>query len=209
MPNPEKPAAFAREEIVLASASAVRARLLRAAGVRLLVDPAHVDETELRASFLAEGMGAREIADALAALKAERISHRHAGLLVLGADQVLDCGGRLFEKPHDMAEARAQLRALSGRSHTLVSAVAAAREGAVIWRHVDTAKLLMRTLSPEFIDGYLAAAGAGVLSSVGAYALEDLGAQLFSRLEGDYFTVLGLPLLPLLEFLRTHGILQA
>jgi septum formation protein len=203
------PPALALQEIVLASASPVRRRLLEAAGVRLIVDPAAIDEAEMRMSFLAEGAPARDMADALAVLKAERVSLRHPGMLVLGADQVLALAGKVFEKPTNLAQARAQLAALAGRTHTLHSALVAARDGAVIWRHVASARLTMRPLSDAFIGAYLAAAGASVLSSVGAYALEGLGAQLFSRIEGDYFTVLGLPLLPLLDFFRAQGVIPS
>lgn len=200
---------LAHQDVVLASASKARARLLEAAGLRLIIDPAAIDEAEIRMSLVGEGARARDIADALAALKAVRISNRHPGRLVLGADQVLACDDKLFEKPQDLAQARTQLIALSGKAHRLISAAAAARDGAVIWRHVASARLQMRPLSTDFIEAYLAAAGASVLSSVGAYALEGLGAQLFSRVEGDYFTVIGLPLLPLLEFLRSQRVIPA
>lgn len=209
MPISDPLAALAGTEIVLASASPVRRRLLEAAGLRLVVDPAAVDEAEMRLSLLAQGAPARDIADALAALKAERVSLRHAGVLVLGADQMLACEDKLFEKPVNLAEAREHLAALSGRAHTLHAALVVARDGAPIWRHAASAKLHMRKLSDAFIDAYLAVAGESVLSSVGAYALEGLGAQLFTRIEGDYFTVLGLPLLPLLDFLRAHGVIRS
>ena len=183
--------------------------LLAAAGLCFVVAPAAIDEAELRLGLLAEGAPARDIADALAELKALRVSRNHAGKLVLGADQVLDFEGKLFEKPKDLTEARAHLTALAGKTHTLYSAAVAARDGAVIWRHVASAQLHMRALTPDFIEAYLAAAGDNVLASVGAYALEGLGAQLFTRIEGDYFTVLGLPLLPVLDFLRAQKAIPA
>jgi septum formation protein len=200
------PSALAAQEIVLASASPARRRLLEAAGLRLIVDPAAIDEAEMRMSLLAESAAARDVADRLAGLKAERVSFRHPGMLVLGADQVLECEDKLFEKPADLTEARAHLAALAGKSHTLHTALVVARDGAALWRHLASARLFMRPLSETFLDAYLAAAGESVLSSVGAYALEGLGAQLFTRIEGDYFIVLGLPLLPLLDFLRAQGV---
>jgi septum formation protein len=125
---------------------------------------------------------------------------------VIGADQVLDLEGRLFDKPPDLAAARAHLRALSGKAHTLTSAVAVARDGAIVWRRVETARLQVRPLAPDFIDAYLAAAGDTVLRSVGAYEVEGLGAQLFAAIAGDHFTIQGLPLLALLDHLRQSGV---
>ena len=136
-----------------------------------------------------------------------RVSARHTGALVVGADQILDSGGYWFEKPADAEAARAQLKALRGKRHTLVSAAAVVRNGSVVWRATDRAHLTMRDFSDEFLDAYIVTAGAELLQSVGAYRLEGLGAQLFERVEGDFFTILGLPLLPLLGFLRGHGAL--
>jgi len=198
-----------RDPLVLASGSPKRARMLADAGLPVLVDPAAVDEEEIRAAFHAEGRDAAACAMALAETKSVRVSARHPGALVLGADQILECGGRWFEKPGDPASARAQLGALRGNRHTLISAAAVARNGAVIWHVADRAHLTMRGFSDGFLDAYVAAAGAEILDCVGAYRLEDLGAQLFERVEGDFFTILGLPLLPLLDFLRGHGALMA
>ena len=195
--------------LVLASSSATRARLLADAGLPILVDPAAVDEEEIRASFLAEGREAAACAAALAEAKAERVSARHAGALVVGADQILECGGRWLEKPGDLEAARAQLRLLRGKRHALITAAAVVQNGALIWHTVDRAQLVMRAFTDEFLEDYVATSGAELLNSVGAYQLEGFGAQLFERVEGDFFTILGLPLLPLLDFLRGHGTLEA
>jgi septum formation protein len=191
--------------IVLASASKVRRKLLQAAGLEILVDPAAVDEAAVKESYAGEGAGPGEIAEALAELKAMRISPRHPGLITLGADQILDCEGRRFDKPEGLEGARAQLQALSGRHHRLISSLVAMRDGERLWHHTGEAVLTMRKFSDAFLEGYLTAAGPEVLESVGAYQLEGRGAQLFTRIEGDYFTILGLPLLPLLDFLRLQG----
>ena len=195
--------------IVLASASAARAALLRGAGVAAIAEPAGIDEAEIRSSLRAAGANAAAAAQTLAELKAQKVSGRHRGGLVLGADQILDCGGRWFDKPDSPARARADLLALRGRSHELHSCVVAVRDGARLWHRGERATLAMRPFSDVFLDSYLSGAGPAVLDSVGAYQLEGLGAQLFSRIEGDYFAILGLPLLPLLEFLRAQGALEA
>jgi septum formation protein len=197
------------EPILLASASPARAALLRGAGVSFDIEPARIDEDGVTAAMLAEGADGTAIAAHLAELKARRISARHPARLVLGADQTLECGGRLVNKPADMAAARDSLIALRGRSHELVAAVVAMRDGDVLWRHEARARLVMRAFSDDFLDDYLARAGEDVLSSVGTYRLEGMGAQLFSRIEGDFFTILGLPLLPLLDFLRQQGVLRS
>ena len=196
-----------RDPLILASGSSTRARILADAGLPAVVDPAAVDEEEIRAAFRAERRSAAECATALAESKAIRVSARHTGTLVLGADQILECAGRWFDKPADVEAARAQLKALRGERHALVSAAAVVRNGSVLWHTTDRAQLTMRRFGDDFLDAYIAAAGADLLGSVGAYRLEGLGAQLFERVEGDYFTILGLPLLPLLDFLRGHGAL--
>lgn len=195
--------------IILASGSAARTAMLSAAGVAHRVDPAAIDEAAVKRREIAMGAGAARVAEILAGDKAVAVSARHPRALVLGADQVLDCNGTLFDKPRSTAEARAQLETLSGREHRLHSAAAVVCDGAILWSLCMTARMHMRALSPVFLDGYLAAAGESVLLSVGAYQLEGLGAQLFDRVEGDFFTVLGLPLLPLLAFLRQQGVLIA
>jgi septum formation protein len=191
--------------LILASSSASRRRVLEAAGVDFVVEAPRLDEEAAKASLRAEGLAPRAQADALAELKALSISRRREGF-VLGADQMLALGDEAFDKPQDRAEARAQLQRLSGATHELYSALVIARDGAPIWRHIETPRLTMRTLSDDFIDSYLERVGESAMSSVGAYQLEGLGAQLFSRVQGDFFAVLGLPLLPLLAFLREHGL---
>lgn len=192
--------------LVLASASSSRARLLQEARVPFEVHPALVDEEAIKESMLADGADGRAIADALAELKAIRIAVSHPGTLVLGADQVLVCDGRLFSKAETMDAAAEQLRRLRGRPHQLVTAAVLAKDGAAIWRHVDVSTLWMRDFGDAFLGSYLAAEGDGVLGSVGCYRLEAMGAQLFERIEGDYFSILGLPLVPLLTALRQHGV---
>ena len=193
--------------VVLASASAARAALLQGAGVAVAVEAAAIDEAEVKASLRAAGAAAAEVAESLAELKAQRIARRHPGALVIGADQVLDCDGTLFDKPTDAADARRQLLLLRGRRHELVSAAVVVRDGVRLWHHVGRATLTMRRFSDAFLDDYLDAAGDAVLASVGAYQVEGVGAQLFARIDGDYFTILGLPLLPVLDFLREQGVL--
>lgn len=195
--------------LVLASASAARAAMLRAAGLDFRVIPARVDEDELKQGLKAEGASIREAAQALAELKAHRVSQGGGQDFIIAADSMLACDGRWYDKPQSAAEARAHLLSLRGKSHELVSAVVLARGGSVIWRHVDAATLTMREFSDGFLDAYLAQAGDAVLHSVGCYQLEGLGVQLFSRIRGDHFTILGLPLLPLLDILRENKVLRA
>jgi septum formation protein len=201
--------AVAGSQVVLASASPIRAALLRGAGIPILIDPAAVDEAEVKASLRAAKAEPSAIAETLAELKAQRTARRHAGSLVIGADQVLECDGVLFDKPGDVATARDQLLALRGRRHRLVSAVVLVRDGQRLWHHVDRADMRMRDFSTSFLDRYLGSAGSAALSSVGAYQLEGVGAQLFAGVDGDYFTILGLPLLPLLDVLRENGVLPS
>lgn len=193
--------------LILASGSAARRRMLEAAGLSIEVTTPRVDEEAAKASYRAAGMKPRDQADALAELKALSVS-RSRSEFVIGADQMLAIEGDVLDKPKDAAEARQHLMRLRGKTHELITAAVVAREGVAIWRHIDTPKLGMRAFSDAFLDDYLGRAGDDVLKSVGAYQLEGLGAQLFERVEGDYFSVLGLPLLPLLAFLREHGIAQ-
>jgi septum formation protein len=193
--------------LVLASASEARRRMLEESGVTVEVMPARIDEDAIKGAMIAEEAPARDIADKLAEMKALRVSARCPGLLVLGADQVLVANDRIYDKPRDPAEARVHLAGLRGKTHRLLSAAVIARNGAPIWRHVGQAQLVMRPFTDAFLDGYLEAMGDTVTTTVGGYMLEGLGAQLFSRVQGDYFTVLGLPLLEILGFLRAQGVL--
>jgi septum formation protein len=192
--------------LVLASASNSRAKLLRQAGVPFEVHPGNVDEDSVKESMLADGAQGRAIADALAELKAHQVSTTRPDALVLGADQVLVCDGDLFSIAETMEDAAAQLRGLRGKPHLLVTAAVLAKNGAAVWRHVDISTLWMREFSDAFLEAYLATEGDGLLGSVGCYRLEAAGAQLFERIDGDYFSILGLPLVPLLEALRQHGV---
>jgi septum formation protein len=198
---------LADQPVVLASGSATRAAMLRAAGLEIVVAPAAVDEDEVKRALRADGATAADAAEFLAEMKAQRVSARHPGALVVGADQMLECEGAWFDKPADRAGAKAHLSALSGRTHRLVSAAVVCVNGARTWHAVDAAELTMRRLSETFVDRYLDAAGEAVTTSVGAYQLEGLGAQLFSRVRGDHWTILGLPLLPLLAYLRERAVL--
>jgi septum formation protein len=199
----------AAPRLVLASASAARLALLRGAGLAVEAQPAHIDEAEIKAAAQADGASPDETALLLAELKAARIARREPDALVIAADQLLVCGDDWFDKPPTLDAARDQLRALRGRTHMLVTAVVCQRGEARIWHHVARPSLAMRDFSDGFLDAYLAAEGDALTASVGAYRLEGMGVQLFERIEGDYFSILGLPLLPLLGFLRQHGALTA
>ena len=192
--------------LILASASASRIAMLQSAGLTLKQEPAGVDEDMVKRSLKAEGADAAHVALTLGDLKAQQISRRNPDAFVIGADQMLECNGVWFDKPPDLDHARGHLQALRGKTHQLITAAVIVRAGGRIWQHVDRASLTMRDFSDGFVDAYLAKTGEEVCSTVGAYRLEGLGAQLFSRVEGDFFTILGLPLLPLLDFLRGHGI---
>ncbi len=183
--------------------------MLRNAGLDFDIRPARVDEEEIKLSLKADGASLRDAATALAELKAHRISAAEPADFIIAADSMVACDGRWYDKPRDIEEARAHLQCLRGKTHELVSAVALARGGSVIWRHAETAKLTMREFSDAFLEAYLAQAGETVLSCVGCYQLEGLGAQLFSRIQGDHFTILGLPLLPLLDILRENKVLRS
>ena len=198
----------ADRHVVLASQAAVRAAMLRAAGLSFTVQPARVDEGAVKDAMRAEDPEGRETARALAALKAQRVSAGAPGAFVIGADQLLVCGDEWFDKPVDVADARGQLKRLRGRRHTLVTAVSVVRDGAEIWGDLACPALTMRPFSDAFLESYLERAGDGILACVGSYEAEGLGAQLLAEIEGDWFAVLGLPLLPLLAFLREHGLVE-
>jgi septum formation protein len=195
--------------LVLASASKARSQMLRNAGIEFAVQPARVDEAAIKEGMQADGAPPADVAQALADLKAMRISPDGADTLVIGADQILECDGVWFDKPESLENARNQLKVLSGRTHHLHTAASVVKEGAVIWREATNVSLTMRALTTPFITDYLEAEGDAVLQSVGAYQIEGRGAQLFAGLRGDFFSVLGLPLLPLLGFLRNHGVVPA
>lgn len=194
--------------ITLASHSVARAQLLGAAGVKFTTQSAGVDELAVKQALLAEGHGPRDIADALAEAKAIKVSRRQPGL-VIGADQTLDFEGALFDKAEDLDGARQRLTTLRGKTHSLHSAVVIARDGVAVWRTLSSPTMTMRPFSDIFLDGYLQRNADAALSCVGGYALEGEGAQLFSRIEGDYFAVLGLPLLDVLDYLRLQGALPS
>jgi septum formation protein len=194
--------------LVLASGSASRAQILRAAGLEFEVIRPSVDEDAVKSSLRAGGLSVRDQADALAEVKALSVSRR-SNAFVIGADQMLECEGVAYDKPDGRAGAARHLQALRGKMHRLVSAAVLAKDGAVIWRHIETPQLRMRAFDDSFIETYLDRAGPAVTASVGAYQLEGLGAHLFERIDGDYFSILGLPLLPLLAILRPHGLAPA
>ena len=194
--------------VILASKSAARRAILTGAGVAHEAAVAGVDEDAVKVEMLAKGAGPREIAEALAEIKAVRVSQTRPGL-VIGADQTLDLDGKLYDKADDLYAAWQRLKVLRGKPHQLHSAVVVARNGAPIWREVATATLTMRDFSDAFLEEYLATEGEQALGSVGCYRLEGPGAQLFSSIEGDYFAILGLPLMGLLDLLRAHGEIAA
>ena len=193
--------------VTLASKSAARGAILRNAGVAFEAVVAGVDEDAAKAGLMAEGATPRDVADALAQLKAVKVSTKRPGL-VIGADQTLDFAGRLIDKVDTLDQARDLLRALRGQTHKLHSAVVVARDGQPIWRVVETAKLSVRPFSDAWLEGYLQRRGEAILHCVGCYELEGEGVQLFDAIDGDYFTILGLPLVGLLDFLRLHGALE-
>ena len=196
--------------LMLASTSAARRAMLTAAGVPHEAVAPHVDEDTLKAALAGEGASPRAVAEALAEAKAVKIAQRMPGALVLGADQVLALDdGTMLDKPVDRAGAAAQLRSLRGRAHRLVSAAVIAENGTAAWRVADTATLEVRAFTDEWLDAYLDAEGTAILGCVGSYRLEGLGAQLFARVRGDHFTILGLPLLAVLDYLRTRGVIAS
>ena len=194
--------------LVLASRSPARADLLRSAGLHFTVEAPAVDEAGVKESLRHEGASAEGAVAVLAELKATRVSASMTEAFVVGADQILDRDGRWFDKPANLDEAAAQLRALRGQRHELVTGVCVARDASRVWHHVSRATLVMRAFSDLFLERYLKSLGDEALTSIGAYKVEGVGAQLFADIDGDHFAILGLPLLPLLDFLRGHGMVM-
>jgi septum formation protein len=182
--------------------------MLEAAGVPFEAMAAGIDEEAAKAALAAEGISARNLADALAELKATKLSRRFPRDLVLGCDQVASLGSRIFDKAGSRAEAAGQLRALAGETHSQTSAAVICEGGQAVWRHIDVAKLVMRDFSDEFLSDYLDAEWPAIAGCAGGYRIEGMGAQLFTRIDGSHFTVLGLPLLPLLDYLRVRGVMR-
>lgn len=188
--------------LILASGSATRLRMLRRAGVEVCAEAVGLDEAAVKDSCLAAALGPAQIAELLAQMKAFRCAAKHAGRLVLGADQVLWLEGRILDKPFSLEQARDQLLLLRGRTHQLVSSAVMVCDQQRLWHHTDTAELTVRNFSQDFLDLYLNQVGDRVMESIGGYQIEEMGVQLFSHVRGDFFTILGLPLLPLLAYLR-------
>ena len=191
--------------LLLASASTIRLQLLRNAGIEATAQPARIDEDSIRLALQAEAAKPRDIADALAEMKARKLADKHTSALVLGCDQILAFQGQVYGKPETPTEARAQLGAFRGQTHQLISALVLYDEGKPIWRHISEASLTMRPVSDAYLDDYISRNWPALQHSVGGYKLEEEGVRLFSQINGDYFTILGLPLLPLIGYLGTRG----
>ena len=195
--------------ILLASASEIRLQLLLAAGLAANALPARIDEQSVRIALQTEEASARDLADTLAEMKARKIAEKYPDAMVLGCDQVLELNGRLFSKPASPEEAATQLAALRGQTHRLLSAAVLYENAQPVWRHVGTARLTMRPFSDVYMNDYINRNWDSIRHAVGCYKLEEEGVRLFSAIEGDHFTILGLPLLPLLSYLSTRGIIPA
>lgn len=196
-----------RTPLILASASAGRRAMLENAGVLFEVEAASIDEDAVKQSLGAEGASVEQAAETLAELKARRISARHPGILVLGSDSMLECEGRWFDKATSMEEAREHLQAMRGRSHRLVTSAVLVRDEGRIWHHTAVASMTMRNFSDAWLDAYLAEIGEAACASVGCYQVEGRGLQLFARIDGDFFAIVGLPMVQVLDQLRTQGVL--
>ena len=194
--------------VILASASKSRSKILSAVGVSHQVIPANIDESQVKLKLIKTDADPLTIAATLAEMKAQKISCLHSNALVIGADQILDYDGEMFNKPKNTDDAKAQLNKLSGKNHTILVSACIFLNGNVLWRFNDKANMEMRSLSDSYIDWYLSQTKDQVCETLGAYRLEGLGAQLFKSIEGDFFSILGLPLLPLLEELRIQGVLS-
>ncbi|WP_424988209.1 Maf family protein [Microbulbifer sp. S227A] len=194
--------------IILASGSRIRAELLRNAGLEFEISVPRVDEDSIKAALLAEDAPPRDIADALAEMKARKISDKHPGAMVIGCDQVLDFNRTLLSKPQTPEEAETQLAALRGNRHSLLSAAVIYQDGNPVWRHVGQVRLRMRSFSDAYLSGYIVRNWESIRHAVGAYKLEEEGVRLFSIIDGDYFNVLGIPLLELLNFLALRGVIE-
>lgn len=191
--------------LLLASASPIRLQLLRNAGLEVTAQPARIDEDAIRQGLQADAASPRDIADALAEMKARKLAEKNTDALVLGCDQILAFKGRVFGKPETPDEARSQLSEFRGQTHQLISALVLYDDGKPIWRHMSEAKLTMRPLSDSYLDDYISRNWQSLRESVGGYKLEEEGIRLFFTIEGDYFSILGLPILPLLGYLGTRG----
>ncbi|MEM8915351.1 MAG: Maf family protein [Pseudomonadota bacterium] len=198
-----------RPELILASGSKTRLDMLRAAGLSVAAEKPGVDEDMVKQSLRADGAGVGDVAEALAEMKALRVSQRYPGAHVVAADQMLECGEVWFDKPPDRDHLLAQLLALRGKTHELISSVVVAIDGGRIWHHTDRARLTMRDFSDQFAADYVDAVGDAGLASVGGYQVEGRGIQLFSAVSGSHHTILGMPLLPLLDFLRQREVVAA
>lgn len=196
------------ERIILASGSAIRKQILDGAGLEYEVIVRPVDEAAIKDAMLAENSRLRDIADALAEAKAMRVSRQEPGF-VIGADQIMVMEKTLFDKPKDMGEVRTRLLSMRGKMHELVGAVVICENGAPVWRHMSRTKLWVREFSDAFLDAYIETEGEALMKSVGAYRFEGPGAQLFEKVEGGFFAILGLDLLPVLDYLRTRGVVQS
>ena len=196
------------QPLILASQSIIRRELLQNAGVEVACQPAHIDEAAIKAAMLAQTARPRDIADALAEKKAQAIARQNPDRVILGADQILVFKGKIFDKPTSLPEAKAQLQTLRGHTHQLLSAAVIYADGVPVWRFVGRVELTMRSFSNSFLNAYIADLGDDLFTTVGGYKLEKSGSQLFLSVKGDYFSVLGLPLLEVLEFLRGKGICQ-
>lgn len=194
--------------VILASGSQIRRQILDGAGVEYNVQVSRLDEAAIKSAMLEDKAPPRDIAEALAHAKAMKISRDNQGLII-GADQVMVMDGKLYDKPKDMAEARARLLSMRGKPHYLIGAVVICENGQAVWRHMSKTTLHVREFSEKFLDEYLSAEGEGILQAVGAYKFEGRGAQLFSKVEGDFFSILGLSLLPVLDYLRIRGIMTS